>query len=121
MITITNLTSGYSVTVTPSSFKWSLQDVSAADSGRNVEGTMYKNMITQKRKLELEFPARQWTEVSSLLQAVNSEYFTVRYPDMLSGTFETRTFYCGDREVPVYTWFDNQKVVSNITFNVIER
>lgn len=105
----------------PSSLKWSLSDVSAADSGRDVAGTMYKNQVTKKRKLELEFSGRQWTDVSSILKAVDSEYFTIYYPDMLSGNMETRTFYCGDKEVPVYTWFNSQKYVSSITFNCIER
>ena len=34
---------------TPSAFGWSLQDISAADSGRTEDGLMHKNRIAQKR------------------------------------------------------------------------
>lgn len=120
MIKITN-PNGTSITVVPSSMKWSLQDVSAADSGRDTTGYMYKNMVTQKRKLELEFSGYTWHECSQLLKVINAEYFTVKYPDMLSETLETRTFYAGDRECPVYTWWDGQKIISKISVNFIER
>lgn len=121
MITIKNLDNQSTITVTPSAMKWSLQDVSAADSGRDVTGYMYKNMVTQKRKLELEFTGWKWSDVSSLLQVLNSEYFLCTFPDMLSGQVETRTFYAGDRECPVYVWWDGAKILSTTTVNFIER
>lgn len=121
MITIKNLDTNVSITVIPSSMKWSLQDVSAADSGRDVTGYMYKNRVTKKRKLELEFNAIEWSECPALLAAVDSEYFTVEYPDMLSGTLETRTFYRGDVETPVYCWWTDKKILSTVSFNCIER
>jgi hypothetical protein len=96
MIKFTNA-NGTSIEVVPSQMKWSLQDVSAANSGRNTAGKMFKNRVTQKRKLEFEFTGWDWTKVSQILQVVNSEYITVRYPDMMTGTVQTRTFYVGDR------------------------
>ena len=101
--------------------KWSLQDVSAADSGRDATGFMYKNRVAQKVKLEFEFNGLTWTQVSTLLQIVDTEYFSVTYPDMKSGTVLTKQMYCGDRECPVYTWWDGQKIISTTSFNVIER
>lgn len=121
MITITNLDTNVSLTVVPSSMKWSLQDVSAADSGRDVTGKMYKNLVTKKRKLELEFNAIEWSECPDLLAAVDSEYFTVEYPDMLTGTMLTKTFYRGDVETPVYCWWTDKKILSTVSFNCIER
>jgi len=120
MIKFTNA-NGTSLTVTPSQMKWSLQDVSAADSGRDYTGRMYKNRVAQKRKLEFEFNGWDWTKVSQILQVVNSEYITVRYPDMMTGAFQTRTFYVGDRETSVYVWWEDSKILSTLTFNVIER
>lgn len=117
----TSVTPNTQITVTPSSMKWSLQDVSAADSGRDVTGYMYKNRVAQKVKLEFEFNGLTWSQVSTLLQIIDAEYFSVTYPDMKTGTVLTKTFYCGDRECPVWTWWDGQKIISTTSFNVIER
>lgn len=121
MIKITNLDTNTSIEVVPSSMQWSLQDVSAADSGRDVNGYMYKNRVTKKRKLEFEFNGIEWSEAPAILKAVDSEYFTIEYPDMLSGTMETRTFYRGDIETPVWCWWTDKKILSKVSFNAIER
>lgn len=119
MITFTS--NNQNITITPSSMKWSLQDVSASDSGRDVTGYMYKNRVTQKVKLEFEFNGLNWSQVSTLLQIIDAEYFSVTYPDMKTGTVLTKQMYCGDRECPVWTWWDGQKIISTTSFNVIER
>lgn len=105
----------------PASFSFGLQDVSASESGRTEDLVMHKNRVGQKRKLSLGWNAKSWQETSVILQAFNPEYFRVRYPDMLSGTYETRTFYAGDREAPVKYWWDGKELIETITFNVIER
>lgn len=120
MVKFTN-SNGNSIEVVPSAMKWSLQDVSASNSGRDYTGKMYKNKITQKRKLEFEFNGWEWTAVSQILQVINTEYISVKYPDMMTGTVQTRTFYVGDRETDVYCWWEDSKVLSSLTFNVIER
>ncbi len=119
MITFTS--SNGTITVVPSAMKWSLQDISSADSGRDYTGLMWKNRIGQKRKLELTFTGYSHAKTAQLMQVVNAEYFDVTYPDMLSGVVETRTFYAGDRETEVFVWWDGNKVNSSVTFNVIER
>ena len=121
MITFTKKSNGTTLTVTPSSMKWSLQDVSAADSGRDATGYMYKNRVTQKRKLEFTFNGLTWADASTLLQIINEEYFYVTYPDMLTGSTQTKEFYAGDRECPVWVWLADKKILSETTFNVIER
>ncbi len=121
MITITNQNTNTSITVVPSKMTWSLMDVSAAESGRTYTGRMYKNRVTQKRKLQLEFAGTSWSETSAILQKVNSEYVTVTYPDMLTGSMRTSEFYVGDREAPVFVWWDGKKICSSVTFDLLER
>ena len=123
MITITNYDTGQTLEIVPSLMEWSLQDVSAADSGRDTRGTMHKNRVSQKVKLTLEFNGIEWRRASTIIQAVDSEYFAVTYPDAKSGTMETRTFYRGDVTTPVWMWWDKEarKIYSKVAFNVIER
>ena len=79
----------------PSAMSIGIQDVSASDAGRDQSGTMHKMLITQKRKIELEWwcPSPQLTK--QILSAVNSEYFSVQYTDPLTNTLVTKTMYVG--------------------------
>lgn len=105
----------------PSTYTFGLQDISAADSGRTDDTVMHKNRAGQKRTLSLQWNGKTWAETAQILQAFNPEYISVRYPDMLSGQYETRTFYVGDRTAPVKWWYVGKQMVESISFNVIER
>ena len=104
----------------PSTYTFGLQDISGSETGRTMDTVMHKNRIGQKRKITLEWRGKSWTETAEIMQAFNPEYITVRYPDMLSGQYETREFYVGDRDAPVFIWGD-KKIVEKITFDIIER
>lgn len=112
---------GYSTT--PSSFTWGLMDNSASDAGRvqDENDTMYKNRTSQKRKLQLSWNGPTPQQTSEILKAINDEYFSVTYPDAMSGVNETRTFYVGDRSAPMKIWTVNNKRYEQISFNIIER
>lgn len=106
----------------PSSFQWNLQDVSAADSGRTQDALMHKNRVAQKRKLSVIWNAPDWETTCQIIQAVNPEYIQVEYPDPLDANkHAVRTFYVGDRSVPLkYWWVGNQRMES-LSFDFIER
>lgn len=106
----------------PSVYQWGLQDVSAAESGRDEVALMHKNRVAQKRKIQLAWNGKNWQTVSQILTAFNPQYVQVTYPDMLSGRYETRTFYVGDRSAPVKIWFEGtRKIMETLSFDIIER
>lgn len=105
----------------PSSFTWGLQDVSAAESGRTDDTLMQKNRVGQKRKISLGWNGKNWQETAQIMQAFNPEYISVKYPDMMSGRYETRTFYVSDRSAPVKWWWAGKQIVESISFEIIER
>lgn len=105
----------------PSSFDWSLQDVSAAESGRTDDSLMHKNRVAQKRKIALSWSELTASETSTVLTAFNNQYFDVYYWDAMDGQYETRTFYAGDRKAPVHYWFTNDKRFETVSFDIIER
>lgn len=111
-------------TTVPSPIKmdWSLQDLSSDSSGRDLNGLMYKDKVAQKRKLACTWPPMRWAEASALLRAVSADvFFTCTYPDLMSGTDETRTFYVGDRKAAQLLWADNEQWVHDLAFDLIER
>ena len=105
----------------PSVFTWGLQDVSASDAGRTQDAVMHKNRVAQKRKITLQWNGPGWEKTSVILQAFNPEYVSVRYPDMMSGTYETREFYVGDRNAPVKWWWTGNQRLETLSFDIIER
>lgn len=106
----------------PSALEWSLQDLSTEDSGRTLDGTMFKDKVSQKRKLSCEWPPMKWSEISTLLTAVNqSVMMSVTYPDAMSGQYETRTFYVGDRTAPVKRLIAGNELWDRTSFDFIEQ
>ena len=106
---------------TPSVFKWSIQDVSAADSGRTSDALMHKNRVARKRKIGLQWNGPTKAEAKAILDAFAPEYFDVTYYDPKAGATQTRTFYSGDQDAPVKVWSANNKLYSQISFDIIER
>lgn len=105
----------------PSKMQWSLQDVSIGESGRDDTGYMYKGRITQKVKLELSWTAVSPSVASTILNAFNPEYVSVRYFDPKANAYQIKTFYVGDRSVPTKIWATNQKIFETVSFDIIER
>lgn len=104
----------------PSAMQWSLQRVSSPDAGRTLDAVMHVEQVAQKRKLEVSWSNITASEAAAIIQAANPETIQVRYFDYLDNQYETRTFYTGDREIPVYTFQNNKKIVSSVSFNLIE-
>lgn len=104
----------------PSSLTWSLERVSSANAGRTQDGYMHVEQIALKRKLEVQWNYIPASVATTIIQILQWEYLDVTYYDYLRGSWETGTFYTGAFGVPVYTFQDNRKLVSNISVNLIE-
>lgn len=97
-----------------------LMDLDSENSYRTADGNMQRDRITQKRKLHLEWGPLKLNEVSIVLKAINDLYCSATYPDILSGTWETRTFYAGDRDVqPLYD--EATDMFTGLSFDLIEK
>ena len=106
---------------TPSTFDWSINDVSTGDAGRTQDGLMHKNRVTRKRKIVLKWTNPTTNEAAAILSAFAPEYVKVNYFDPLDKKKETRTFYSGDQSAPFKVWTVNNKRYSEVSFDIIER
>lgn len=104
----------------PSEFGWSIQDVSAPDSGRTLDGLMHKERVTRKEKIQLKWNGKTPEETATILQAFAPEYFNVTYVCPLTNSVQTKQFYCGDQSAPYY-WWCNGGLHESVSFNIIER
>ncbi len=124
----TSATSLVEVPVEPDDIGYGLQDISASDSGRvqDANATMYKNRVTQKRKISLAWKNLSLKQASQIMRMFNPQYVYVRYLDVLDGTFEIRCFYVGDRSSPFRQITLNdptgkRTTMSTLSFSIIER
>lgn len=92
------------------------------ETTRNAQGNLIRDRIAVKRKVELEFPPMTQTEMSTLLNAVSSVFFSVTYLDPKDGIV-TRTMYVGDRTSPMYRYGSGGSNVlwEGLTMNFIEQ
>lgn len=103
----------------PSSCKYKLEDVSAADAGRTEDTVMDKMRVGQLVGLELEWQNITPVDASALLKAFQPEYITVEYFDLKENQYITSVFYVGNRAAPIYN--SRLGIVSSLEFNLIER
>lgn len=101
----------------------SIQTLDSGSSGRNANGDMVRDILGKKTKLDLKWGPLDTAKVSLILRLIDSPFFSVRYLDPQEGGLITKTFYCGDRSIPVYSWnekFSNM-MWQGLTVSLIEK
>lgn len=101
----------------PAKFSVKVLDLDNAETTtRTADGKMSRDRIAVKRQIEMSWPTLQWAALSAVLQAMQNEFITFTYPDPMTGTQQTKTFYAGDRTAPVaiiiggVTWWEGLQV-----------
>lgn len=85
---------------TPSKMQVDIGDIDG-ETTRTARGNLIRDRIGTKRKINCVFPPMTQSEMSTLLGAVSGVFFSVLYQDPILG-MTTKTFYVGDRNVPMY-------------------
>lgn len=107
------------VLASPSEMTVGVMDLSKAE--RNTNGLMLIERIATKRKLEFTYSFLNDYELRQILSAISPVFFTVTYPDPLTGATRTGTFYVGDRNMGVLDYYNGIPRYKDIAFNFIER
>lgn len=82
---------------TPSSWTWSYQDLSSDDSGRDLSGTMHKDVVSVKRKNECSWQNVSPSVAKKIMTAAKSSVFVpFKYYDLFSESIKQITVYTGD-------------------------
>lgn len=92
---------GVDLPATPSSFQVTVIDLDDSEATkRTADGTLHRDRIAVKRKIDMSWGPLNWSDTAAILQAVQNEFFQCTYPDPMTGKMETKTFYVGDRVAP---------------------
>lgn len=93
---------GTEIPVYPSEFTVTILDLDDGESTvRTADGSLNRDRIAVKRQIEMSWSALRWSQISALLQIMSGVFFEVYYPDPMTGQYETKTFYVGNRPAPV--------------------
>lgn len=104
----------------PKVFQVDIQDIDK-ESERNANGTMQRTRVAVKRKLTVEWGPLSNNEISKILNAVSGVFFNVKYPDPVTGSIATKTFYTGDRSAPVLRILNGVTRWEGLKTNLIEK
>lgn len=104
---------------TPKTYESSISDIDG-ETNRNANGELIRDRIAVKRKLSLEWPPLTQSQISTLLNAVSSVFFSVTFPDPQLGMI-TKTMYVGDRSAPAYSYINSEVKWSGLKMNFIEK
>lgn len=120
----------------PAKMELGVQDLDL-DAGRNVKGTMIRNLKGTKRSLSLIFAPMTTGQMASVLTAVSTfgtvpdpdfsgtpSFFRVTYTDPRAGSADdnyrvTKWFYAGDRTAPCYS--EALGLWEELTVDLVER
>lgn len=105
----------------PSSMTWGEMDISSQESGRTLNAKMHKTIVAKKVKLDLGWSNPTQAEAAAILQTFDSTYVDITYPDVKTGSNQTKTFYTGDKTAPFKMWTVGSKIYSTLSFNCIEQ
>lgn len=105
----------------PKAFTWGIQDIDGESAGRNQMGDMFRDRVTVKRKISCEWGPLGPLSMSTLLNAVEDQFFTLECPDAKDGDIRTMIVYVGDRSAPAYTLHDGKWLWSGLTMDFVER
>ena len=104
----------------PAQMEVEIEDISESDAGRTADSVMQKKTIRTICALSLVWHNLHTEKASAVLKTFNpKENFRVTYLDPYEGRYMTKTFYLGNRTVPMYS--AELDVWSNISFKLIER
>ncbi|MFQ9672136.1 MAG: DUF6711 family protein [Clostridium paraputrificum] len=104
---------------TPKVFEATVSDIDG-ETNRNAKGELIRDRVAVKRKINLEWGTLEQSEMSKILNAVSSVFFTVEFPDPQLGLI-TKTMYVGDRTAPAYSYIDNKIKWQGLKMNFIEK
>lgn len=105
----------------PTDYQVGIMDLDGKTT-RTADGSLKRDRIAVKRKIEVLYAFITQEELQTVLQAISPVFFPVVYLDPQDGGTKTGTFYAGDRTVAA-VGFSGGKVVhwKDLKFNLIEQ
>lgn len=107
---------------TPSGIEVTYQDYDSNDSNRNANGELIRERVRASvRRLDVTWKILNAQEMSLILRSLDPVFFTVRFFDPKSASFQNATMYVGDRKPTFYTLRDDEILYQDFTIALVEK
>ena len=101
--------------------KWSRNDVDGTNAGRNLSGTMIRDRVATKIKLEISCRPLLWDEHKRLMNLLLPEFVTVSYTDPMYGNV-SKVMYANNNDSTYMIKKRNGKEYwYNVSFPLVEK
>ena len=101
--------------------KWQRYDIDSPDTGRSMDGLMYRGRVATKIRLDITCRLLKIEELRVVLNTILPEYVMVTYDDPMLGTV-TKTMYSNNNPASYQIKHPSgQEWWSGVTFPLIER
>lgn len=101
--------------------KWSRNDIDGPNAGRNLAGTMIRDRVTTKIRMDITCRPLLKSEHNILLNLILPEYVTVTYDDPMYGRTSKIMYSNNNDSEHCILKSSGQEWWHNITFPLIER
>lgn len=103
-------------------FQWQRSDVDGEGAGRMLDGTLERNRMATKIRLDVTCRPLKSSEASIVLSAIMPEWVSVKYYDPQIGSVVTKTMYSNNNPASYLIKHpDGTEWWSGITFPLIEK
>lgn len=114
---------GYDITdwIAEKGVKWSRNDLDGPNAGRNLDGTMIRDLVTTKIRLDVTCHDLNGDDFNTLLGLIIAQYVTVTYNDPYYGVRTVQMYSNNHSAVASYTDEDGNMIWTDISFPLIQR
>lgn len=105
---------------TPNTFRPNMATTSTEDSDRTQDLVMHNTPMGTVQNGEFEWRYIELDEAAKILsQIVNKSEYSLRYPNPLSGQWETSTFYTSNYSLGTHMVSNGESVWESLSFNAV--
>jgi len=100
--------------------KWSRNDLDGPNAGRNLDGTMIRDLVATKIRLDVTCNDLYESDFNTLLGLIIAQYVSVTYNDPYYGERTVRMYSNNHSAVASYTDEDGRLVWTDVSFPLIQ-
>ncbi|MDF9845170.1 MULTISPECIES: DUF6711 family protein [unclassified Paenibacillus] len=113
---------GTEIAAYPATFQPTVMDLDDGDATvRTANGTLNRSRIRVLRQIDMTWGILTAAQISALLQSMSGVFFDFYYLDIMSGKYETRRMYVGNRTAPIALSKGNETLYNALKLTLTER
>lgn len=101
--------------------KWSRNDVDGPNAGRNIAGTMIRDRVSTKIRLDITCRPLKLPELQRILNLILPEFVTVTYDDPMYGRVSKIMYANNNGATYLFPRTNGDEYWNDITFPLVEK